>query len=102
MKREIKVGAKVHYTSPNGKKENGIVKVLSKYIAFVVYHCNNDWGNYKDYTGQSTELKALSFGWVDDGGNILKEFCDHYYLQNNSKWTPINKKTCQFCGDVVY
>jgi len=33
--------------------EKGRVKSISdENYVFVVYHCNNDWDNYKDYTGQ--------------------------------------------------
>lgn len=74
---EIKSGAKVYYNPRHGKKENGIVKSLSDdgTAAFVVFHCNNEWSNYRNYTGQRTELSDLRYGWVDEKGNLLKEFC---------------------------
>lgn len=98
-----KIGSKVHYTSPHGTKENGIVKSLneSKTAAFVVYNCAGDWDNYKNYTGHHTNINDLTFGWVDDKGDLMKEFCDHHYILDNIKWTPINRSTCQFCGDII-
>ena len=96
----IKVGSKVHY-SKNGKKENGIVKTIRKNTTFVVYKCNEDWENYTDYTGVNTNLSDLTYGWVDEEGKLLKEFCDHYYIPSASKWEPINRRTCQWCGDII-
>jgi len=103
MDRTIKAGVKVYYTTPHGKKENGIVKSMHEndMLAFVVYHCDNDWKNYKDYTGAATNVSDLTFGWVDEHGNLLKEYCDHYYVADNTKWTPIGRMTCQNCGDVI-
>lgn len=72
MTEEIKVGTKVHYTSPNGKKENGIVKSIQDDHAFVVYNCGGDWKNYKNYTGARTELDNLQYGWVYESGRLLK------------------------------
>jgi hypothetical protein len=65
--KEIEIGMKVHYTSPHGSKENGIVKSIndSKTAAFVVYHCNNDWDSYYDYTGQHTKILDLTAGWYN-------------------------------------
>lgn len=61
----IKEGSRVYYTSPHGSIENGIVKSINESgtHAFVVYNCNNDWDNYKDYTGQHTNIEDLSVGW---------------------------------------
>lgn len=70
-------GDKVHYTSHNGKKENGIVKSIDgeMYVAWVVYHCNNEWDNYQDYTGALTNFSQLTLGWVepktDNHGNDI-------------------------------
>ncbi len=62
---EIQIGSTVFYTSPHNSKENGIVKALneSKTGAWVVYHCNNDWSNYQNYTGQHTNIADLTIGW---------------------------------------
>lgn len=59
-------GTKVHYTAPHGKQENGIIKDTndSKTTAWVVYHCNNDWEHYFNYTGAATNIEDLTEGWV--------------------------------------
>lgn len=58
-------GDKVTYTSPNfDKKEFGIIKSISDDgVVYVVYHCNNDWNNYKNYTGVNTDPKYLTKDW---------------------------------------
>ena len=101
--KAIEEGDKVHYTAPHGKKENGIVKSFndSKTAAWVVYHCGGEWDKYRDYTGQHTNIEDLTYGWVDENGKILKEFCDHYYIATNAKWQPINQRECQWCGDII-
>lgn len=101
MTPKIKEGTKVHYTPSHGAKENGIVKSMEGENAFVVYKCAGDWGNYKNYTGASTCLKNLTYGWVDDKGELLKEFCDHYYVPTNAKWQSITQRRCQWCGDIT-
>lgn len=103
MDREIKIGVRVHYTSPHSSKENGIVKSLNESGdgAFVVYHCAGEWDNYMRYTGQLTPLSNLSYGWVDENGNLLKKYCDHHYIPTNAKWQPANQVECQFCGDKI-
>lgn len=66
----LKNGDKVHYTAPHGAKENGIIKSISDdgdmKLAFVVYHCDDDWENYENYTGAATELDSLTIGWMHD------------------------------------
>lgn len=68
MTNTFKEGDKVYYTAPHGKKENGIIKSLTPNGegAFVVYNCNNDWKNYQDYTGCSTNFRDLTPGWIDN------------------------------------
>lgn len=63
---DINVGDKVHYTAPLCVKENGIVKQVSGNMAFVVFHCDSDWDNYTEYTGQATYLKDLTPGWITE------------------------------------
>lgn len=60
---EIKEGVSVTYTSPHGTKENGVVKSVDGNTAFVVYNCNGEWHNYKEYTGCATNIKNLKIGW---------------------------------------
>ena len=83
---EVKAGDKVYYTAPHGLKENGIVKSLneSKTTAWVVYHCNDEWHRYYDYTGAATNIKDLTLGWHNqfnwggDADTANKIFGDRY------------------------
>lgn len=61
---KFKEGDKVTYTT-DYKKEKGIIKEVfeESQVAFVVYHCNNDWYNYKKYTGALTNFKNLKLNW---------------------------------------
>lgn len=74
----MKPGDKVHYLPRHGAKENGIVKSVSPDgdRIFVVYKCNEDWDNYRDYTGCSTAPEDLHKGWVDENGKLLKDTID--------------------------
>jgi hypothetical protein len=55
----IKVGDYVKYND-GFKEELGRIKSLSdSEHVFVVYHCNDDWNNYKDYTGCRTRISDL-------------------------------------------
>lgn len=65
---DIKEGSYVHYNPEYGAPENGRVKSVGELTAFVVYHCNNEWSRYEDYTGQRTDLENLHLGWVDKDG----------------------------------
>lgn len=47
------------------KKERGIVKtVRDDGTVFVVYKCNDDWENYRNYTGVNTDPVYLKKGWL--------------------------------------
>jgi len=66
---KVKVGDKVHYQPSHNSEfnwENGIVKEVPEdslvYIR-VVYHCNGEWEDYQNYTGQSTNIRDLHEGW---------------------------------------
>jgi len=59
----FEVGEKVTYVTPY-KKEKGIVKsIASEDSTFVVYHCGDEWDNYKEYTAARTQNKDLIKGW---------------------------------------
>ena len=61
----MNIGDKVTYiTLAPYKKERGIVKGLSSegYV-FVVYHCDDNWDRYFDYTGARTDMNNLKMGW---------------------------------------
>ena len=61
---KFKIGKKVTYKTPY-KCEKGIIKSISdEDYSFVVYHCNDDWDNYKEYTAARTPNANLVPGWV--------------------------------------
>ena len=57
----FKIGDKVTYMP---KKEKGIVKSIAydNYV-FVVFHCDNKWEYYYNYTGALTDINDLIMGW---------------------------------------
>lgn len=63
-------GQKVTYVAPGVKKQKGIIKELlpGQPIAWVVYNCGGDWGNYQNFTGSLTSLKNLEAGWPLETG----------------------------------
>jgi hypothetical protein len=65
MAKEFYPGSKVAHVSPNGDIENGIIKEIcdDPKFMFVVFNCNDDWDNYKDYTGQRCSIYNLVRGW---------------------------------------
>lgn len=66
----MKKGDRVHYipypNCPTTEISNGIVKYIDPRTLslFVVFHCNNDWDNYENYTAQSCNYIQLGEGWV--------------------------------------
>jgi hypothetical protein len=97
----IKAGMKVHYAPLGKPKENGIVKSIVDGRAFVVFHCAGEWSRYKEYTGALTPNDKLHYGWVDEKGNLLEEFCDHEYYHTNAKWQSVNQMRCHHCGKTI-
>jgi hypothetical protein len=67
-----KPGHKVTYHN-HDKNENGIVKSLCDDLnyVFVVYHCDDKWDEYTNYTAARTPVNLLTKGWLDD---ITEEF----------------------------
>ena len=67
---DVKVGDKVCYRPYHDRSqhENGIVKEVRDDVdsaVWVVYHCNNDWDNFRDYTGARTNIADLDLGWQE-------------------------------------
>ena len=64
---KLNIGDKVHYKAhENAKEENGIVKAISYHNdkeVWVVYHCNDDWDNFANYTSALTPIDKLNLGW---------------------------------------
>ena len=65
-------GDKVTYAPDHGKPEHGIVKSVSGdgQTVFVVYHCNNDWARYAEFTGCGTRREDLREGWICEAREI--------------------------------
>lgn len=60
---EIKIGDKVHYKT-SYCHENGMIKeIVDNDYVRVVYHCDNNWKNFKNYTSALTATKNLYLGW---------------------------------------
>lgn len=54
-----KIGAWVVYTDEVGAKQQGRIKSFNHKFIFVVFHCDNDWDNFIDYTGQACDPESL-------------------------------------------
>jgi hypothetical protein len=70
---KINIGDKVHYIPFEGcdKKqiENGMVKRVPDHTnisVFVVYHCNGEWDDFRNYTAALTNIADLELGWVHE------------------------------------
>lgn len=101
MTEELKPGTLCHYSPNHGQKQNGKVKSIGENYAFVVFHCNNEWDKYEDYTGQRVDLDSLRYGWVDKKGDLKPEYCDHRYIATNAKWQSATQRQCCFCGHTI-
>ena len=66
---KLKIGDKVHYQPDHysdDEFENGMVKEIRDNIndsIFVVYNCNGNWNNFRNYTSALTNLRDLKIGW---------------------------------------
>jgi len=54
------LGRWVSYKS-HGKVTNGRIKSWNDKFVFVVYHCDNDWDDYRNYTAAATRPEDLTF-----------------------------------------
>jgi hypothetical protein len=57
----IDIGRHVVYTNGIGNKEFGRIKDWNDKWVFVVYHCDDQWKNYRDYTAAATSPYDLEF-----------------------------------------
>lgn len=58
----LKIGDKVCYRN----KENGMIKEIPNHTntaVRVVYNCNGEWDNFKNYTSALTNINDLTLGW---------------------------------------
>lgn len=61
--KRFNIGDKVTYHSV-GKTEKGIVKsTYDENHVFVVYHCDDNWEDYENYTAARTCIEDLTKGW---------------------------------------
>lgn len=66
---KLSVGQRVYYQPAHykeGEFENGLIKEIPEHTTEavrVVYNCNGDWNNYKNYTSALTRIKDLKLGW---------------------------------------
>lgn len=90
------IGKTVVYAKGAEWEETGKIKSFNNEIttAFVVFKCNNDWDNFKDYTGQSTKYSDLNL--VVDPNN-----CEHEYRHTHYKWKSPNHQICIECGHEI-
>jgi hypothetical protein len=55
------IGRWVKFKGFSGKEEIGKLKFWNDRYIFVVFHCDDNWGNYADYTGESVNSCNLEF-----------------------------------------
>ena len=66
---ELRVGVKVRYQPKHYARrawENGLIKEIRENCfdaVWVVYNCNGQWADYRNYTGAKTKLEDLHMGW---------------------------------------
>lgn len=66
---DLKEGDNVHYQPshyPEDQWENGVIKEIPEHTensVRVVYNCNGEWHNYKNYTSAMTNLRDLKKDW---------------------------------------
>ena len=53
------IGKWVEYHGHAGERERGKIKSWNDKHIFVVYKCNNDWANFKNYTAAATNPEDL-------------------------------------------
>lgn len=55
------VGTWVLYDNGPSQQEPGRIKSWNDKYVFVVYSCDKDWDNYKNYTGAATNPEELTY-----------------------------------------
>lgn len=79
----LRIGQKVHYQPEHyssDKWENGMIKEIPERatdkdsLCFnsvrVVYNCDGDWENFKNYTSALTNLRDLKLGWKHEDTDL--------------------------------
>ena len=70
--KQSDIGRWVKRISPSGKIEEGRLKGWGTNFVFVVYLCDDQWGNYRDYTACATAPIELTF---KNKEKVDMEFC---------------------------
>ena len=66
---KLRIGDRVHYQPEHyseNKWENGLVKEIPDFTTDavrVVYNCDEDWEDFKNYTSALTNIRDLHLGW---------------------------------------
>lgn len=55
IRPQLQVGDFVKYKGQKGR----VKELVSSLLVRVVYHCNNEWDNYQDYTAALTPINQL-------------------------------------------
>jgi len=49
---------------PTMSRRLGLLKAYLNDYVFIVYHCDNNWDNYQNYTAAKTRKCDLQKGWI--------------------------------------
>jgi hypothetical protein len=85
----FKEGDYVLYATKH-KTEKGRVKSSNDHYVFVVFHCGEEWDNYKDYTGAACKPEHLVQLSKEQFNHMLKNR-DEEDLNGSSYTLRINK-----------
>jgi len=65
------IGRWVTYTPTVRELEKGRIKSWNDKFIFVVYHCDNQWDRFQDFTGCATDPEDLTWRPCHDPLNTL-------------------------------
>ena len=66
-------GRWVVYTDGLKEEQLGRIKSWNDTWIFVVYHCADEWDNYRDYTAAATDPNDLRFSVFKPGENEIDD-----------------------------
>ena len=55
------IGRYVTYHPEKRPSELGRIKAMGNHLVFVVFHCDNHWDRYRDYTAMAVLPTSLAF-----------------------------------------
>ena len=80
------VGRWVVYTPDHiSDSELGRIKSWNDIYVFVVYKCNNNWDDFKNYTGCSTDPKELTFKVDHDAEQAKKGLLKEIIIEESRR-----------------